>query len=125
MKAQSTAQIPLPLTNYQDRNFELFEPGPNREAIDCLRGLARQPEANTVIYLWGGHSTGKTHLLHALCNAIAGNGGRPVYVALSQANELSPTLLDGLEAMDIVCIDDIHLIGADADWELALFHLYQ
>ena len=33
----------------------------------------------------------------------------------------APKILEGLEAMDLVCIDDLHKIAGLSEWEQALF----
>ena len=33
-------------------------------------------------------------------------------------------VLSGLENLDLIVIDDLHLVAEEEDWELALFHLY-
>lgn len=33
-------------------------------------------------------------------------------------------LLDGLEQLDLVCIDDLHLLEGQPEWQTAMFHLY-
>ena len=38
--------------------------------------------------------------------------------------QYAPQMLDGLETMSLVCIDDIHCIVGQTDWENALFHFY-
>jgi DnaA family protein len=39
-------------------------------------------------------------------------------------DRLVPDVLDELEALALVCIDDIDAIAGDRSWETALFHLY-
>lgn len=38
--------------------------------------------------------------------------------------QFHPEMLEGLEALDLVCLDDIEYISGNADWELALFFLF-
>lgn len=37
---------------------------------------------------------------------------------------LAPDALDGLAALPLVCLDDLHLVAGDAEWEETLFHLW-
>jgi len=71
-------------------------------------------------WLWGPPSTGKTHLLQAVCDRA---GDQSVYVPLAQFADADPQVLDGLASRNLVCIDDIGLVAGDADWEHALFVL--
>ncbi len=71
-------------------------------------------------WLWGPPSTGKTHLLQAVCDRA---GDQSVYVPLAQFADADPQVLDGLASRNLVCIDDLGLVAGDADWEHALFVL--
>jgi DnaA family protein len=55
---------------------------------------------------------------------VAAAGGAPIYVPLSRLEQLAPAMLEGLEDLDLVCIDDVGKITGQAEWEQALFHLY-
>jgi len=73
----------------------------------------------------GGKSgSGKTHLLQALCHALACEQGSPIYVPLARSGELIPEMLEGLEELDLVCLDDVDTIAGQPGWEQALFTLY-
>jgi DnaA family protein len=116
-----SAQLPLQIRFRAGMTFAEFVPGRNAEAVAWLRdGFA----AGQGVYLWGGAGTGKTHLLQAVCRAAAERGEPVVYLSLRQRAELAPAVLEGLEALALVCIDDVDAIAADPAWETALFHLY-
>ncbi|MGE0372438.1 MAG: DnaA regulatory inactivator Hda [Gammaproteobacteria bacterium] len=116
-----SAQLPLQIRFRDGSTFADFVPGRNAEAAHCLQGGIA---AGQCVYLWGGAGTGKTHLLQAVCRDGAGRGESSVYLPLRQRAELAPALLEGLEALSLVCIDDIDAIAGDAAWEAALFHLF-
>lgn len=81
-----------------------------------------QPGGEAVIYIYGPAGSGKSHLLQASCHAT---GAETVYLPLAQLREYPATeVLQGVDRLDRVCIDDIHAVLGDPDWELALFHLY-
>jgi len=115
-----TTQLPLQLSLRQSSTFANFSPGHNRELLDLLMKSAGAPVAR-VLFIWGETGSGKTHLLEALCHAVAGAGA---YVPLAQP-ELTPALLEGLEAQRFVCLDDVQAVAGDAAWETALFQLYE
>lgn len=71
------------------------------------------------LYLWGGMSSGKTHLLTASCNLAAENGQRIAYIPAEIITE--DDVLLGLEQLDLVCIDNVQRLSADG--ERALFNL--
>jgi DnaA family protein len=45
-------------------------------------------------------------------------------VPLAALADAGPELIDGLDSRELVCIDDIHEIAGNAEWERALFTLY-
>lgn len=115
-------QLPLSIGLRDGASFANYFPGPNREAVQALQEIANAGQQ--FIYLWGAPGTGKTHLLHAVCQSISSQGATSSYLPLSDAGEISPDLLIGLEQLALVCIDDIQVIAARPEWEAALFHLY-
>jgi DnaA family protein len=70
------------------------------------------------LWLSGAVGCGKTHLLQAACRAAAGEGGRAMYVALGSAQ---PGILAGLEALDLLALDDVDAVAGRVDWETPLF----
>lgn len=76
-----------------------------------------------LIYLWGPHGAGKSHLLQACCQAVSGNTAA-IYLPLQLLNEWGPEVLDGVDEQTLIGIDDIDSIATNSAWEEALFHLY-
>ncbi len=118
--SKKLSQLALPLRLADHAVFASFLPNGNEELVALLSGIAAS-SSRSGCWLWGGPSTGKTHLLQAVCERA---GDRSVYVPLAMLAEAGPGLIEGLESRDVVCIDDIHAIAGDADWERALFTLY-
>lgn len=73
-------------------------------------------------YIFGGKSTGKTHLLKACSNYFLASQRIAIYIPLSKAQYFSPEVLENLEQQDI-CLDDFHAIIGNHEWELAIFDL--
>jgi DnaA family protein len=117
------AQIPLPFPAPKHFTFATFRAGANREAVEQLHRAAAGTDPRNV-YLWGAPGTGRTHLLHAACNACSAAGRRALYLSMLMRAELAPAALEELEQYQLVCIDDLELAAGDHDWELALFHLF-
>jgi DnaA family protein len=113
-------QIPLPLTPRHDSRFEDFAPGPNVAVVESLRGML--DEAGAHVFLHGDEGSGKTHLLNALCLETRERGGRAYYLALKRLPGDAAAALQGVEGLDLVCVDDLHLVAGDGAWEEALFH---
>ncbi len=97
--------------------------GSNGQAISET-GDCAQKRNGTYLYLWGSEDTGKTHLITAAAKRADEKGLATAFIPLSQAQELSPEMLDHIEQMDLVCLDDVHYIAGDRVWEEALFHLF-
>lgn len=116
-------QIPLPFFAAERLEFDSFWTGPNHEAVALMRGLAAG-DSRQDLHLWGETGSGRSHLLQAACNLAARAARRSAYVPLAARGAFRPELLDGLEQLELVCIDDVDLAGGDAEWERALFNLY-
>jgi DnaA family protein len=113
-------QIPLPLEPSREQRFEDFIPGPNTAVVDALRSILQDQDA--MLYLSGGEGTGKSHLLNALCLAARERGMTAFQVSLRTLPADSHAMLEGLEQVDLVCVDDLHEVAGIDAWELALFH---
>ena len=73
------------------------------------------------VYVSGMEGSGKSHLLQGICHSAVSNGRSAIY--LPMLSILEPGVLDGLEQVDLVCLDDIDDVIDHPDWQLALFHL--
>jgi len=76
-----------------------------------------------VLWIWGRAGAGKTHLLQAACAATSAAGGAATYVDL-EATGSAPALLEGCETLDLVCLDALDRVSAEAGWNEAIFRLY-
>lgn len=82
-------------------------------------------EANSnSLYLFGLNGSGKSHLLHASCSFAEQQGFSALCLSLSELSQLSVSVLDGLEYSDLVCLDDIHYIADNLEWQQAVFDLF-
>ncbi len=73
------------------------------------------------IYLSGSKGSGKSHLLQGICHRAVSEGLTTLY--LPALSVLEPGVLEGLEQVDLICLDDIDAVIELADWQRALFHL--
>lgn len=113
-------QIPLPLEPSRESRFEDFVAGPNAAVLETLKAIPG--EAGQQVFLSGPAASGKTHLLNAVCLASREAGLSAFYAGLKSLPPGAESLLDGLERVDVVCIDDCGRVAGDARWEEALFH---
>jgi DnaA family protein len=116
-------QMPLGLAFKESARFASYFPGQNQEAVDSLRASA-EGVGDTLVYLAGPAGLGKTHLLQAACQQAADAGRTAAYLPLRHLPGLSPAVFEGLERMDLVCLDDVDAVAARADWEHGLFDLF-
>lgn len=116
------SQLVLPIRLADHAVFASFFGEGNEALLAMLSDLAgptAQPNAQGC-WLWGASSTGKTHLLQAVCDLA---GDRSAYIPLREFADVGPAILDGLARRQIVCIDDIDQVAGSPDWEAALFDL--
>lgn len=123
-KHSQPPQLALPVALNDEATFDNFYiTEQNRQLVSTIQNWDNWPES--FIYLFGPIKSGCSHLLQAACQQAAEQNRLALYLPMQEllsypANEM----LDGLEALDLVCIDDIHLISGNAKWEEGIFHLY-
>lgn len=116
------SQLALPLS-LQDRGvFESFWPAGNAALVGYLENLAGGAAGLDAAgcWLWGGAATGKTHLLHAVCERL---GDQAVFVPLERFVNSGPGILEDLASRRCICLDNIDAVAASDAFELALFAL--
>ncbi len=116
-------QIPLQFHHYEALNLEQFIVGKNAEALATIQTIIQQEELKP-LYLWGNSSCGKSHLLQAACEKAASNGQSVAYLPMEILINNSHEILEGLENQHLICIDDLHHVNGNQEWQTALFHLY-
>ncbi|MDD9889971.1 MAG: DnaA regulatory inactivator Hda [Gammaproteobacteria bacterium] len=78
----------------------------------------------SMLYLWGSPGSGRTHLLQSLCHREAEAVQPAIYIPLADYENYSTAILEGLSTLNIICIDDVHAISGNTDWEIALFDFF-
>lgn len=117
------SQLALPVGLSDHAVFETYHPGPNTEAFQHLRSLkTRNREA--VLWLWGPHGVGKSHLLQAVCEQAARDGRHAGYLPMTRCRELDVGVLAGFDTLEYVCVDDLDMVLGSSEWEVALFSLF-
>lgn len=123
-------QLSLGVSLRDDATFDNFYLVPsdtdtNRQVVAALQFFARGESPEQVIYLWGEAGSGVSHLLQSVCQSADACGRSFQYLPLAELLEMDPAVtLEGLEQLDLVCIDDLHLLEGQPEWQTALFHLY-
>jgi DnaA family protein len=117
-------QLTLGVSLKDEATFANFFSGKNTQLIHTLRNAAAGEKGERIIYFSGTGGQGCTHLLQACCHAAAQAKQSAVYIPLDNITDFSPEIFDGLESLNLVCIDDVHRIAGNPAWEEALFHVY-
>ncbi len=114
------AQLPLALRFPPDQRFETFVAAPEG-ALAQLRALARGEQAAGSVYIAGPASTGKSHLLLAVCAEAEAAGRRTAYLPLAVAAGRLREAMDAFEDADLVALDGLEIVAGNRDDEVALF----
>lgn len=126
--SQLTLSVQLP----DDETFASFQSESNQLVVQQLKHYLEHvaehiPEHNKKVhnlYLFGLTGVGKSHLLHASCVYADTLGVTSLCLSFSELTQLSVDVLEGLENIDLVCLDDIQLIAGNNEWQQAVFDLY-
>ncbi|MGB1262478.1 MAG: DnaA regulatory inactivator Hda [Cognaticolwellia sp.] len=122
--AQLTLSVQLP----DDETFASFQSESNQLVVTQLRhflnGSTDENKPVHSLYLFGLAGVGKSHLLHASCAYADTLGLTSLCLSFSELRQLSVDVLDGLESIDLVCLDDIQLIAGNKAWQQGVFDLY-
>jgi DnaA family protein len=114
-------QLPLEVQLRDDATLDNFLAVPAVQPLMAGLQQQREPAGEAMILVYGPAGSGKSHLLQASCRAAS---SASLYLPLPELRQYDPAdVLQGVEALDLVCLDDVHAVLGDAGWELALFNL--
>ena len=122
MMQQPYQQLPLSFEPRERYTFKAFIAGQNKLVVDLVRQMA-SGEGETQILIWADRGNGKSHLLQAACNLASRSRMTACYLPAREIMGGSTHIFDGLEQLDMVCIDDIDAIMQSPAWEEGLFDL--
>ncbi len=112
-------QLPLSFQAPEFASFDNFIIARNQQLLHSL-----SDEQESLIFLWGEKGCGKSHLLQAVTQSYQTAEKNAFYLPLDLLAELTPDMLEGMEMMDLVCLDDVHAVSGHSQWEEALFHFF-
>jgi DnaA family protein len=115
-------QLTLSVQLADAASFDNFHAGPNAAAAAALRQLAEGAGESSIL-LHGAAGSGKTHLLQAAARAASQQRRRAAYLPLAQFTARDAAALQGFEALDLVCLDDVGSALLDRRWALLLLRL--
>ncbi len=101
----------------------------NKEPLCYLSGLARNYandiDSDFVTLLWGSEGAGLSHLLQSACHSFVEHGLQAQYLPMRDLIRYpGDEICEGLEYFDMVCIDDVELIGSSLSWQTVMFGLF-
>ena len=118
-----TFQLPLPVRLRASSVFTSFFAGSNADVVLTLQ--QRKFGNSPVVFLYGPATTGKTHLMQAMC-AYAGSVQEVAsYLPVTDLITYGPDVLAGNGRLNILCLDDVDSLLIDAVWNRALFSVYR
>lgn len=116
-------QLPLGFGLRDDATFSSFYATTNIAAKDCILTMAKGG-GEKFCYLYGSVGVGKTHLLHAACHIAYEHNQSAMYMPLEEYSRMSLHELADLSSINLIRLDDVDKISGVANWEEAVFHLY-
>ncbi len=109
----------------------------NRLAVKAADEVAAEPGRRyNPLFLHGAPGTGKTHLAHAIGNALAANGETTRRVAVVRGREFAEELIAALQegtvsrwraryrAIDALIVDDVQAVSGTERTQDELFHVF-
>lgn len=123
-----------------NKTFENFIVGPsNHLAFATAKAAADNPgkrDKHPSLYYYSNSGLGKTHLLHAIGNQIKQNFPEKI-ICLINANQFANEMVDAIskndfprfkkkysEQIDVLMIDDIHIIGTKERTQEEIFNIF-
>jgi len=101
-------------------NFFIPKSKANAAALVAIENDSAQS-----LYFWGGAGAGVSHLLQAACRHASSVEQSAIYLPLQEfEQELPSAVLEGLENINLVCLDDVDAVAGKREWAEQLFHLF-
>ncbi|MAF75088.1 MAG: DnaA regulatory inactivator Hda [Idiomarinaceae bacterium] len=124
---QQPQQLTLAVQLPDDENFTTYLEQQNDNVVRWLKQIATKPLSETqgerLTLLSGPSGSGKSHLLHSIVS-LAGQHTQVMYLPLADLKESNAEqVLAGLDAFNIICLDDIDTVLKDPTWCYELFKL--
>ncbi len=117
-------QYSLDITLPKFATFETFIDTSDRQLLSILKQLKQEIYSEPHQYfLWGSASTGKTHLLQAICNHQENSNQCAIYLPMKELVIQEASILNDMQHIDILCIDDVDAILGKKEWDRQLFLL--
>lgn len=118
---QTQLTLPIGLSDYA--SFDNYFIGSNLEVVTAIQDFIEETSGG-LIFLFGGHGSGKTHLLYAAQKYALGKSQRADYFSMSDA-QVTEHVTSFIDLGELVCIDDVHVVAGSDRLERVLFNLIE
>jgi DnaA family protein len=116
-------QLIFPFQINQKASFEsFFCSSDNFNLMTRLADVVASKNNHELIIL-GEKGSGKSFIMQAICNELSLAGKQFAFMPMNKAIKMGAEIFQNLASLDAVCIDDMQLMLANEDWEIALFNL--
>ena len=102
--------------------FSNFLDSQNRQLVGHLTKIS-SIRAVPITMVWGASGFGKSHVLLASARHHSDEGLGVLYLSLGNP-AATPEMIQNPQNQNIICVDNIDLVARNAEWELALFNLF-
>ena len=116
-------QLSLGVQISEDATLDAFHVGPNTQVYSAIRPFLLS-EQDKLLCLWGQKSSGVSHLLQAITHLGIHSQKQCIYLPLKSVINHRESILQGLEHLDLLCFDDLHLLVGRPSWQEAFFNLF-
>ena len=122
-KARVNTQLALDIKLNEDATLDNFCALPSlKEVLAVIQGKVNVAAQHQYLWLHGASCSGRSHLLQGACARVT---GRAQFLPISQLISHSANdVLDDLSSLELIAMDDIHLIASNSDWEKAVFNTF-
>jgi chromosomal replication initiator protein len=96
----------------------------NAGALQFSLRIAAPDDSENLLYLFGPHGSGKTHLLKAMGQVMGRNLQRPVPYLTCRVPFSAEELCSHFAEADALVVDDLHLLPDEADLRVALWQVF-
>ena len=133
-------QLVLPVSFSKHDDFSSFVAGDNQQLVSHIQNLlseselksvanqdrkqyARTSPSQRITLINGLQGAGKSHLLLATCELASQFEISHQYLQLKSMLHMPPQVLDGMGALDVLCIDGLDHVLGNREWQVGIFDL--
>lgn len=117
-------QLSLAIVLDDQATFENFYAP--RGSSQYLATMILQDSHQQLACLVGKTGSGLSHLLQAACQKRPfEQNNKAIYLPMKELQNYQPQqILEGLDQLELVCFDDLHLVSGNSEWQIPLFNFF-